>query len=265
VERIERNKMHRNNIPVFPTPERAVRALAQVISADRKGKPAATTFPAASGRAQLGLFDSLQFLEKEGFDCIFSRFADSPGMAAHLAHRLGFPVALKIDSPDILHKSDVGGVRLHLQSGQDVQLAYDQMMLQVKEHCPGARLNGAVVSPMAFAGLEVILGMSRDPQFGPVILFGLGGVTVELFRDVALRPLPLDRQQAREMIDETKGAPLLKGFRGQPVLDEKAVVDALLKLAQIAGEHPEIMEIDLNPVRVYRDGLVVVDARILKG
>jgi acetyltransferase len=264
VERIERDKMHRNNIPVFPTPERAVRALAQVISADRKGKPAATTFPAASGRQQLGLFDSLQFLEKEGFDCIFSRFADSPGMAAHLAHRLGFPVALKIDSPDILHKSDVGGVRLHLQSGQDVRLAYDQMMTQIKQCCPTARLNGAVISPMASSGLEVILGMSRDAQFGPVILFGLGGVTVELFRDVALRPLPLDRQQAREMIDETKGAPLLKGFRGQPVLDENAVVDALLKLAQIAEEHPEIMEIDLNPVRVYREGLVVVDARILK-
>jgi acetate---CoA ligase (ADP-forming) len=264
VERAEKFKMHQNHVPVFSSPERGIRALAQVIAADHKAKPAAVTFPQATGREQISVYASLQFLESQGFACICSRFAESPGKAAHQAHQLGFPVALKIDSPDILHKSDVGGVRLNLLSGNDVRMAYNDMMQQARNRFPQARVNGAVVTPMAPPGLEVILGMSRDPQFGPVIIFGLGGITVELFRDVTVRQAPLTEDDAYKMLHEIKGAPLLRGFRGQPPVSEKALVSGLLKLAQLAEQHPDIVEIDLNPVLAYADGMVVVDARILK-
>ncbi len=264
VEREERLEMHRKGIPVYPTPERAIRALAQLIPARMKARRAAHTFPVAKGRSQMSLHESLKFMEFEGFACISSRLAESVGKAVHISHQLGFPVALKVDSPDILHKSDCGGVRTSLQSAQDVRSAHTGMMETIRQRCPQARVNGVVVSAMAAPGLELILGMSRDPQFGPVIMFGLGGVTVELFRDVAMRLLPLSREEARGMLDEIKGAPLLKGFRGQPKIDENALVEGLLRLARIAEEHEDIMEIDLNPVFAYPDGMVVVDARILK-
>ncbi len=265
VEREEKLRMHQIGIPVYPTPERGIRALSQVVPPSLKEQKALTTFPVASGGSQLSLFDSFKFLEANGFDCIVSRFADSPGKAVHLAHQLGFPVALKVDSPDILHKSDYGGVRLHLQSAQDVRAAYARMEETLKANAPDARINGLVVSAMAAPGLELILGMHRDPQFGPVILFGMGGIAVELFRDVAMRLVPLTREDALSMLHEIKGAPLLRGFRGQRTIDENALVEGLLKLARIAQEHPEIVEIDLNPVLAYAEGMVVVDARIIKG
>jgi len=264
VEREEKLKMHRRGVPVFPTPERGIRALARLLPAEKKGKRAAHTFPTATGRTQLGLFESLEFLGSRGFNCICSLRAESPGKAVHLAHQLGFPVSLKIDSPDILHKSDFGGVKLNLQSGEEVRKAYDDIVRRVRATSPQAHIAGVVVSAMAAPGLELILGMHRDPQFGPVMLFGLGGITVELFRDVSLRLLPLDRAEAHAMLHEIKGAPMLLGYRGNPPVDAEAIIDGLLKLAQIAEEHPDIVEIDLNPVFAYPEGMVVVDARILK-
>ena len=264
VERIERLEMHRKGVPVYPTPERGIRALAQLVPPEQKIRPATPTFPEASGRQNWSLSQSLQFLDAHGFECICSRRADSPGKAVHLAHQLGFPVALRIDSQDILHKSDCGGVHLNLQSAQDVRKAYDSMLQQSKAQHPQAHISGVVVSSMAAPGLELILGMNRDPQFGPVIMFGLGGIAVELFRDVCIRLLPLGQQAAREMLREIKGAPLLRGFRGRPAIDEDALVEALLKLAQLAEDHPEIMEVDLNPVFAYPEGMIVADARIRK-
>jgi acetate---CoA ligase (ADP-forming) len=264
VERTERIRMHRNGVPVFPSPERGIRALSQVVPAECKVKPASTTYPAAAGREQLSVYASLQFLESQGFACIASRFAESPGKAVHAAYQLGFPVVLKIDSPDILHKSDVGGVRLNLLSGNDVRLAFTEMMDKARSRFPEARVNGGVVSSMAPAGLELIMGMTRDPQFGPVIIFGLGGINVELFRDVTMRLPPLTEPEAYKMLHEIKSAPLLQGFRGQPAVNEKALVNGLLKLAEIAEQFPDIMEVDLNPVLAYGEGIVVVDARILK-
>lgn len=264
VERSEKIKMHQKGIPVFPTPERGIRALAQLLPQKKKAPRARHTFPSSTGRTQLSLFQSLEFLDSRGFDCIISRFADSPGKAVHEAHRMGFPVALKINSSDILHKSDCGGVRLNVQSAAELRIAYAQMMERVRQHHPEAAISGLVVSAMASPGLELILGMNRDPQFGPIIIFGLGGITVELLRDVSMRLLPLDREEALEMIHEIKGAPLLKGFRGQKPVDENALVDGLLKLARIAEEHEDIVEIDLNPVFAYSEGMVVVDARIIK-
>jgi acyl-CoA synthetase (NDP forming) len=163
-----------------------------------------------------------------------------------------------------LHKSDLGGVRLDLRSEEDVLNGYDKMMDQIKKHSPQARIDGVVVSAMASSGLEVIMGMNRDPQFGPVLVFGLGGTTVELFRDVSMALLPLTEEEALRMLHEIKGAPLLKGYRGHPPVDEKALVNGLLKLARLAEEHEDIMEVDLNPVFAYPEGMVVVDGRILK-
>lgn len=264
VEREEKLRMHQRGIPVFPTPERGTRALAQLIPDQKKVRPASTTYPVASGRSQLSFYQCLQFLESEGFECIFSRLAESPGKAVHLAHQMGFPVVLKIDSPDILHKSDAGGVRLNLRSGEEVRTAYTEMMNKVRRFHPEARINGVVVSATASSGLEVILGMNRDPQFGPVVIFGLGGITVELSRDVSMRLLPLSKEEAFKMLREIRGALLLDGFRGLPPVDENALADGLLKLARIAEEHQDIVEIDLNPVFAYPEGIIVADARILK-
>ena len=264
VERSEKLKMQRKGVPVFPTPERAILALSQLIPAAARGQRAKYTFPAASGRSQMGLCESFEFLESKGFECILARPASSPGKAVHLAHRMGFPVALKIDSPDILHKSDWGGVRLNIQSAVHLRESYDKILEDSSRKFPAARVSGVVVSAMAAPGLELLIGMSRDRQFGPVVMFGLGGVTVELFRDVSMRLLPLSREDACAMVSQIRGAALLKGFRGRAPIDENCVVDGILRMASIAEEHPEIIEIDLNPVIAYPEGMLVVDARILK-
>lgn len=264
VERHERQEMHRKGIPVYPTPERGIRALSQVIARDKKGGKAAFTFPAGGGRSQMNISESFEFLESKGFECILSRPADSQGKAVNLAHKMGFPVVLKINSPDVLHKSDCGGVKVDIQSAQQLRTAYTKMMEEVTAACPSARISGVVVSAMAAPGLELLLGMHRDPQFGPIIMFGLGGVTVELFRDVTMRTAPITRKDAFEMLDEIRGAQLLKGFRGHPAVARDAVADALMRLADIARDYPDIVEIDLNPVRAYSEGIVVVDARIIK-
>ncbi len=187
-------------------------------------------------------------LKAKGFDCIMSHFAGSPGKAVHLAHRMGFPVSLKVNSPDILHKSDCGGVRLNILSAPELRecLCPDDGTRALpssgrQDPRPGRERHG-------FPGLELIMGLNRDPRFGPVVIFGLGGITVELMRDVSMRLLPIGKEDALEMIREIKGAPLLKGFRGSSPVDENALAEGLLRLARIAREHEDIVEIDLNPV-----------------
>ncbi|MBC8431134.1 MAG: acetate--CoA ligase family protein, partial [Desulfobacterales bacterium] len=161
-------------------------------------------------------------------------------------------------------KSDVGGVQLNLNSAEAVEKAYNDLLSAVKSSNPQARIEGVLVSQMAPPGLEVIVGMNRDPQFGPVILFGLGGIMVEIFQDVSLRLLPFSRDDALDMIREIKGYELISGYRGQPPIDEQALADCLLSVAQMAEKHSEIVEIDLNPVMAYPDGIMVVDARIIE-
>jgi acyl-CoA synthetase (NDP forming) len=157
----------------------------------------------------------------------------------------------------------VGGVKLNLGSAEAVEKAFDELLSAVKSSNPQARIDGVLVSKMASPGLEVIAGMNRDPQFGPVILFGLGGIMVEMFQDVSLRLLPLKRKDALSMIREIKGYGLLSGYRGQPPVDEEALADCLTAVARIAESYPEINEIDLNPVFAYPDGILVADARII--
>ena len=178
---------------------------------------------------------------------------------------IGFPVALKIVSPDIVHKVDVGGVKLNLESEADVKNAYGDLIQQVKAARQEAKIWGVLVQEMVRGGKETILGMKRDPHFGALLMFGLGGIYVEVFRDVTFRIAPIRELGARHMIEEIKGIKLLKGFRGEPPSDIDAIAMSLARLSQLVTDFPEIEEMDINPLIVLPagSGARVVDARIL--
>jgi acetyltransferase len=263
VERQERELMHLKGIPVFPTPERGVKALARVLDRKALSAPQEPTLTLSATGRQLPPHEALSLIAEKGLACTAFALADSPSTASEIARQRGFPVALKVSSPDIVHKSDAGGVELNLDTPEAVEKAYDRIVRRVRDAFPQARIEGVLVSNMAPHGMEVIIGMNRDPQFGPIILFGLGGVLVEIFRDVALRLPQLTREEALGMIREIKGYPVLAGYRGQARVDENALADCLMAVAQIAAENPGIVEIDLNPVFAYPHGALVVDARII--
>ncbi|RLA88581.1 MAG: CoA-binding protein [Deltaproteobacteria bacterium] len=263
VERRERERMHLKGIPVFPTPERGIKALAKVMDRKSLSAPQEPTLTLSATGIQLPPHEALSLVAEKGLDCTAFALAESPGSASEIAQKQGFPVALKVSSPDIVHKSDAGGVQLNLDTPEAVEKAYGELLARVNNSCPQAKIDGVLVNKMAPAGQEVIIGMNRDPQFGPIMLFGLGGVLVEIFRDVALRHPPLSREDALEMIKQIKGYPALAGYRGQPPVDMNALADCLLAVAQLAEENPKIVEIDLNPVFAYPQGALVADARII--
>lgn len=193
------------------------------------------------------------------------RFARSLEEALALAAEIGYPLVMKIASPDIIHKADAGGVRLALPNPAALCEAYSEMLTEVKTKAPGARIEGVFLQPWLAEGLgtrEVLLGLKQDPCFGPVVVYGTGGIFTEVVRDVSLRVAPLSVQDAEEMIEETKSATLLKGARGQKPLDLEAVKEALLRLSQLGCDFPQIKEMDLNPVIVKEKGIVAVDARL---
>jgi acetyltransferase len=263
VERYESELMHLKGIPVFPTPERGIKALAQVLERNILNVPQKPTLTVPTTGRQLPLHQAFSYIAEQGLPCTAFALADSRTHAVQLAQEQGFPVALKISSTDILHKSDVGGVQLGLSSAEAVEKAYDALLSAVKLSNPEAKTDGVLVSKMAPPGLEVIVGMNRDPQFGPVILFGLGGIMVEIFQDVSLRLLPLTKEEALTMIRKIKGYRLISGYRGQPEVDEQALADCLLTVARISEDYPEVVEIDLNPVFAYQGGILVADVRMI--
>jgi len=177
------------------------------------------------------------------------------------AAEVGYPVVAKIVSPDILHKTEVGGVLLNLNDAAAVRAAYRQIVERARQ--ARAALRGVLISHMAPPGTEVIAGLTQDAQFGPVVMFGLGGIFVEVYRDVSFRLIPLTEPDAAAMIREIKASPVLQGVRGGRPADLQALADLLLKVSRMAEENPEIAEMDLNPIIVYEKGLSVVDARIL--
>jgi acetate---CoA ligase (ADP-forming) len=185
--------------------------------------------------------------------------------AVQIAGRIGYPVVLKIISPDLLHKSDAGGIVLNLAGDAAVEAGFNEMMARISVTHPHARLDGALVEKMVPGGIEVIVGMQRDPYFGPLMMFGLGGIYVELFGDVAFRVAPLNRAQALEMIRATRAGRLLTGFRGQPEADVEAVVECILRLSQLALDFPEIEEAEVNPLTVFPKGQggLALDGRII--
>ncbi|MGD9892147.1 MAG: acetate--CoA ligase family protein [Dehalococcoidia bacterium] len=215
------------------------------------------------GRTLLNEVESKQLLEQSGIPTSGARLAQTADQAVQIAGELGFPVVLKVLSQDIAHKSDVGGVALNLADADAVRAAFDAMMQSIQAAQPSARIDGVSVQRQAAPGTEVIVGMSKDPQFGPVIMVGLGGVLVEVLRDVAFRLVPLEPRDARDMLHEIKGFPLLEGYRGAPPADLAALESLILNVSRFVEAHPEIDELDLNPVFAYPDGAVAVDARVI--
>lgn len=183
--------------------------------------------------------------------------------AGKFAEQIGYPVVLKIVSPDVLHKWDVGGVVLNLKTAPEVKNAHRKILESVKRHKPDARIAGVIVQEMAAPSVEVIVGSTKDPQFGPALMFGLGGIFVEVLKDVTFRIAPIAEADAREMITEVKGYPILRGYRGQPPVDIDAIAKILTSTSKLVMDHEEIKELDLNPVIVYEKGAKTVDARII--
>jgi len=214
-------------------------------------------------RVLLTEIESKELLKEAGISVIDTRLATSRDEAISLSRQFGFPVVLKIASPDITHKSDIGGIKLGLKTAKQVGKAYDDILRVVKQKYPQAMVQGVSVQKMARPGVEIIIGMTKDAQFGPVIMFGLGGILVEVLKDVSFRIVPLTRRDAREMIREIKGYPLLEGYRGQEPVDVALLEEWLVKVSQFVEQNPEIKELDLNPIFAYSDSAVAVDARLV--
>jgi acyl-CoA synthetase (NDP forming) len=215
------------------------------------------------GRTLLSEVEAKQLLAGAGITVVEAKLAANRDEAVALAGELGYPVALKVVSAQIAHKSDVGGVKLGLTSADEVGAAYDAILQSARTAAPDATIDGVSVQRMAEPGIEVIAGMTTDPQFGPVLMFGLGGVLVEVLKDVAFRIVPIAPRDARQMVREIKGFPVLQGYRGQAPADLDALEQLLLKLSAFIEAHPELAELDLNPVFAYAKGAVAVDARIV--
>jgi len=207
--------------------------------------------------------EAKQVFKEIGINTIETKLATSRKQAAVISAGIGFPVVLKIASPDITHKSDAGGVKMGLKNKTEVVKAYSEIIAAARQKYPKAKIDGAAVQRQARPGIELIIGMFKDPQFGPVIMFGLGGIFVEVLKDVSFRIIPIERRDATEMIKEIKGYPLLNGYRGQEPAHLSSLEDILMKISGLVDETPEIKEIDLNPVFAYKDSTTAVDARIV--
>lgn len=273
-----RQHLHSHGIPMYVFPEIPGRVLGAMLQYARwLNQPPFETVPLhgidrnaaaqilaqAADQTALGEAQTRPLFEAYGIPLVAGEAAHSPRQAAEAARRLGFPVALKIISADILHKSDVGGIRLNLNDPQSVEIAYQDMLSGIAARLPQARLEGVLVERMAEKGQEVIIGMRRDPNFGPLMMFGLGGIYVELFGDVSFRVAPLSRRDALEMIQQTHAGKLLSGFRGAEPGDLQAVVDVILRLSQLALDFPQIAEMEINPLRVFPRGVLALDGRII--
>jgi acetyltransferase len=269
----------RGAVPDFPFPDEAVKALDAMVrhAAGRERAPLPDRLPADRagvavlvkrafdrGVTTLGESEAREVIAAYGFRGPKSVCASSASKASDAAGRIGYPVVLKIVSPQILHKSDVGGVRVGLASKEAVHEAYAQMVARAGAAAPHARIEGVLVQEQVTGGREVILGMARDPQFGPLLMFGLGGIYVEALKDVTFRIAPLARAEAEAMMREVRAFPILQGVRGEAPADLAALVEDILRLSQLVSDFPEIAEIDINPlfVKPAGEGTVALDARI---
>ncbi|RYX97980.1 MAG: CoA-binding protein [Comamonadaceae bacterium] len=259
-----------HGIPTFADPSRAVLALGgayQLALRREKLATPGTGKPAAKSASPLGDVSTeaaaKKVLADAGLPMLPERVCDSAESAAATATSFGFPVVAKISSPDIPHKTEVGGVMLNLQDAEAVRLAYDELIRRAKAAVPGARIDGVLVTPMVKGGVETIMGIHMDPTFGPMVMFGSGGTAVELFKDVAFASAPVSEARARELIDAVKSSQLLRQWRGGPQYDEQALVDAICKLSEFGEAHAGVLEsIDVNPLVVREKGAVCLDAVI---
>jgi acyl-CoA synthetase (NDP forming) len=266
VEREERGKMHEKKIAVFPTPERAVKALSCFARFDRITFPTDRVVavseekPPGSLRAMTPA-ESMAFLAGNGLPVTLAHPAGSEQEAVAAARRIGFPVTVKMNSPDVTHKTDVGGVILDVPDEEGVRKAY-RLIAEAAGRI-GARDGGVLVAAMAAPGQEVIVGVTKDLQFGHAVMFGLGGIMVEVMKDISFRIVPLSEKDAAEMTTEIRGARALEGLRGRKPADVAAVRDLLVRVSDLVSRHTGIEEMDLNPVIVHEKGLIVADARVV--
>lgn len=217
------------------------------------------------GQTYLGELDGLNLLKAYGFNTLPTHLAETADQAVQIAGEIGYPVVMKIVSPQIVHKSDAGGVKVGLSSDQAVAEAFETIVANAGQFDPGAEITGVLVQKMAPRGVETILGINRYPVFGPLLMFGLGGVFVEIFKDVIFRLAPVNRNSARRMVRSIQGYKLLQGYRGSPPADVRSLEEALVKLSDMVTQHPDIMELDINPLLVHEagSGFTVADCRIV--
>jgi len=206
--------------------------------------------------------EALRLLSGYDLPVIPHRLATTPDEAGRAARDLGCPVAMKVVASGLVHKSDVGGVRLNIATAEEAAAAFTAILDRLTPYPSRLTIHGILVAKMAAPGTEVIVGMVRDPQFGPAVMVGLGGIFVELYKDVAFRLPPLGSAEARSMFADLRAAPLLSGYRGRPPCDLDVLATCACGVARIAAEHPEIQEIDLNPVIAHERGCTIVDAKV---
>ena len=217
----------------------------------------------SEGRSSLLISEARQICSFHNIPIPTSFVAKSVKDALKAGSKVGFPVALKIVSPEILHKTDVGGVALNIADGNALKEAYQKMRIEVSKNKPDAEILGMLVEKMMLPSTEVIVGGIRDSQFGPCVMFGMGGIFAEVYEDVAFRVAPIDKIDALNLINDIKGSKILKGFRGEPAADTEAIVNVLLNVSSLMIEHDEISQLDLNPIIVYPDSACAVDSRIV--
>jgi acetyltransferase len=273
--------LNQHGVPNYPFPERAAlafqamaeyrrirgRALPEYVryDVDRAAVEKAFSQVRSEGRVTIGDFEARAIMEAYGLKIPRSEVARDPDHAVEIASNIGYPVVLKIASPDILHKTDVGGVKVGLENSEAVRDAFELMVYRAQRYIPEARILGCLVQEMVPAGgIEVLVGMNRDPQFGPLVTFGLGGIYVETLKDVTFRVAPFSQQEAEEMLSEIRAHALLDGVRGKPAADKQAIVDTLLRMGQLVIDFPEITELDINPMMVYQrgQGAIAIDMRL---
>ncbi len=283
LESIEKARivLHQNRVPMLDYPEKIGKVIGSLIRYseikksrkeetklqidDKKRQKVTKYFTNNKNKVIYGEADTRPILQEYGIPIITGELARTNQEAVEIAQKIGFPVVLKIASQDFLHKSEVKGIEIDLKSKAEVSKAWDEIMLKAKLSNPKAKMDGCMVEAMANPGQEVILGMKRDASFGPVLMFGLGGIFVELFKDVALRVAPIAKEDVLDMISETRAGVLLSGYRGQPETDIDAVVDCLMRLSQLAMDFPQIVEMEINPLMVYpkNKGVLTLDCRLL--
>jgi acetyltransferase len=276
-----RGYLRRNGIPCYDFPDEAIRTISALYAYARflkEPENPPVRFRDVDPQRVREILDSVRedrrvvLLSNEAADVVEAygitapeaRVANTADEAAEYAEELGFPVVLRVVSPDILHKTDVGGVVLNLKTPEEVRNAYDGILTGVTRFMPRARIHGVMVYHMVPRGREMIIGMSQDVQFGPLVMFGLGGIYVNFLKDVSFRLAPLSEPEAREMMEETKAYALLKGIRGEPPSDTEALKNTILRVGQLVWDFPEIVEMDINPVIVYGwgEGCIALDVKM---
>ncbi|MBK9711841.1 MAG: acetate--CoA ligase [Kouleothrix sp.] len=273
--------LNQSHIPNYPFPERAIAALGAMVrqrawSERPLGQYAQFEVDAArvrevfarvraSGRVELGEIEAREVIEAYGMRLPKSRLAHTPDEAAATAAEFGFPVVMKISSPDILHKSDIGGVKVGVADASAARDTFELIEYRARKYNPEANVWGILVQEQVRKGREILVGVNRDPQFGPLVAFGMGGIYVEVLKDVAFRLAPITRQAAQEQVREIRTFPLLRGVRGDQPADIAAAEEVVLRVSQLVTDFPEIVEMDINPLVVHNqgEGAIVLDARII--